>query len=251
MVYQKTMKMGSNTLAIAKKLEERKAAKKTVMTNKSLTKAVKKLQTDDELKHYDVYYGGSGQTINTSFLVSCLNVPGVGSLNTQREGQEVRFTSLQFKGELYYSLTPSSTLPIAIRVRNLVLWDRQPNGSLPNIQASTASNTDAVLDNTSITNALYSPFSHDASQRFKILRDHIYTLDPRSIAYNGTNYAVSDFQIKCDHKLKLSRLSKYVNGAGNGTISDLITNSLISVWVADTPSDVVTLYGGYRAYFKG
>jgi len=202
-----------------KKVNRRYKAK--VPSNKSLNQKIHKIQNMIELKKNDAALAltqiGTGGTVFQDF---CFLGQGTGEVG--RIGTQISPTSLQFR----CSITASSAVLNATRVRMIVFWDRQPNGAAPTIFDSGIS---GLLDQSTITNDIQTPYNYDMIKRFTVLYDKVITLNPQVLASGGTTVLPMGKFLK--KKIKLSRQIKY-NGSGT-SIAALNTNALCIAWMCD------------------
>lgn len=114
-----------------------------------------------EVKSLDL--PGAAYTLNTTALVTPLNLIRAGTSFFNRIGRKVTLKSLHIKGQL----RPVRTSAVVDYVRIMVVYDAQTNGALPAI-ADIIQDTDQAGTNTSNT---YSAANLNNRDRFKILMD--------------------------------------------------------------------------------
>jgi len=212
--------------------QPRKLRKNKPPNVKSLSRSIKKIQRSTELKHIDIFL--SAQAVSTTALFTLLNPIGVGDGASARTGNDVQATSIQFRSRFSKNVTAGDAAPI---IRHMIIWDRQPNGAVPAIAD--------VLDNSTITSLTEAPYNENNQKRFKILYDNRFTLVVgSSVGDELSNQKL--FQMK----RSLSRIVKYDDAAAD--ITDLVSNSLLSVLISTTASGSNPPTGtiGFRFYYK-
>jgi len=173
-----------------------------------------------------------------SATITCLNCLDVqGDTSITRNADQISPTSLRFRLTYFGDIQwPAPTV-----IRHVILWDRGPAGLLPTIGE--------IFDLNTSTLGINHPYNRQQSDRFKILYDKVTIIKTLAQANTSNNYFVEDkFVYK---KIRLGRQVKY---SGNtGTISDLVSNALISVMFSDVAAANAHAAGCialYRMYYK-
>lgn len=226
------------TLKNPKRLHRKVKSRPTTV---SLAKRIRRIENDEELKY--INQNRTAVTATTSGTLQLLNGIAHGDTAITREGDEVRWTSYNFRGSIL-SATDVLT-PVIFRL--IVFWDKQANGADPTIAGNPNTPVSALLDNQSITNLVYSPIQWQNAERFRILYDRNFILNPMVVG--NTTAGATDGVLATSKliriKLKLNRVTKYTGA--NSNIAAINTNSLYMLWISD---DDVTFEGGGRLYFK-
>lgn len=225
--------------------------KKKFKKNKSLTKqvesvakTVKDLQNKEELKYLDTYINAQLPAITG--LLTLLNGMILGSTPGTRQANEISCTSIQFRAS--YRVDDAYTIA-GPTYRHLIVWDAQSNGASPTLGD--------ILDQSVIVNPMLAPYKREYQKRFKILYDkagsmnttHAYSSEQTAgPPITTTTTEVYEYMYYAKGKVPLSRVTKYRNAQNTGTITDIATNSLFSIWVC--PTNSVNLTCGYRLYYK-
>lgn len=160
-----------------------------------------------EKKYTDV--NATTTSSSTSALV-LLNGLSLGDTATTRDGQSVKFINLFWQG--LWTINASAT---TTAVRVIVFMDTQPNAAAP-------ATSDLLVSNTSVL----SPLLISGSSRFKVLFD-----TKKQLSLNGTEM-VRSYKFK-----KMSVHTKY-NVSNNGTIADIVTNSIYMLHMSDQAVNV-------------
>lgn len=200
----------------------------------NVKKNIREMKNKEELKHYDTFPLVGTQILNQSApTFNVLNAMDTGDLPTQREGGEVQGTSVQFRCTMNSRVSATQAFQV---LRHIILYDAQANQALPTVGQ--------ILDLSVITVSVYAPYNYSFQKRFKILFDRTYVLNPNNTA---ESIAVTETE-----KIPLSRVTKYIPSAPFGTIGDINTNSLITLWLSDqgTTGQGPFVTCGYRFYFK-
>jgi len=157
-----------------------------------------------------------------------------------RIGTQINPTSLQFRCNF---LTNTNVIG-ASRIRMVAFWDRQANQAASTLLSAGAI---SLLDTSVITDPTMAPLNYDGIDRFTILYDKLWNLNPE-ISLSATTFVPMDKFIK--KKIKLSRVVKYT-GAGP-TIP--LTNNLVLAWFASnngaSSALLPTVECGVRVYYK-
>lgn len=178
-----------------------KPYKKSVPSNKTLNKKIKKIQRNTEVKHFDVLVTGASMS-TTGVFQNLIAIP-VGDTDNTRTGNDLAATSIRCR----WIATQVAATAVANNCRIIIGWDSQPN---------TGPSTADLLDTSVITNPLVAPYNADNQKRFKILYDRSFTLNPKS-GVSGT--VIPDLVIR-KMKKSLSRMVKY-NDAGGSVTNNL------------------------------
>lgn len=211
----------------------------------NLEKKFKSLKEEIEVKHKDTLLSGvelvSAPVAGTNILL--LNGLSQGNTNITRIGDNVKITSIQFRGRL----TSAIALLGTSRPRVIIFWDKQANGAAP-------AATD-LLDNSVITRLTDSPYNHDYIERFDILYDKTWVIDSNAVAdfdpATGTTSTVMPKSVKINKYKKLQRKVNY--GLGNaGTVADISHNSLYLMLISETAtgSNPPTAFMGIRINYR-
>lgn len=234
-----------------------------VMSNKQLTKKVKEIQNDEELKHKDTLFAvgevdasiiaGVGPTVYPIGLV------GEGTDARARIGEEIINTSLmlRFQVKLLFNSNETGIAPannIGF-LRMIVFYHEFPDGEIPPVVAV----ADALLDANSAfspINMMYDYGSVNAGV-YKVLYDKVYTLTASDLYIPDAEIGalagvpVSRFIKK---KIKIGRKQRYYGD--DAVIQDLQSNGLFVFWLLDTPNSDPTdrnqlqIDGSIRLYYK-
>lgn len=207
-----------------------------------IEKKVKQMENEVELKYFDTI---AASPATQTGLLTLVNGMAAGTTQITRIGAQIRMTSIQFRyviSNLAATLAPTS-------LRMLIVLDRQTNGAAPTISGSASGGTLAILDNAVFTSVIDQPYQYEAKQRFTILYDKRWTLNPQIQATEAAGAIVTNQIVsKCiQGYVKLNRTVKYDNTTA--AISSINTNSLHTVFITDIANGV-TLTGGTRIYYK-
>lgn len=213
-------------------------------SNYTLNKKIKKLQKDPELKFYDRWINFN---VTTSSVIAALNDVGSGIAQTERDGNEIRCTSLEIRGYAFINnlltVVQKSDLYRVPLLRMIVFWDSSPNNDMPQVIGnSTATEDDSLLDNTNNIDPVFLPYNRNTNGRFRILYDKTYRF-PQSTyvmsrGYDDPNPVVNTVvpHIVINKKIKLSRKTRYTGP--DPDYSDISENGLYVAFIStyDTAS---------------
>jgi len=186
-----------------------RGTKKDVQQDKAivvLKGKVKKLEHSAELKYEDVY---DQSNITSSGVIINLSTLGQGDDGNQRIGEEMTHKFLNYVGRF---VAPTSSTANQFRI--IFFWDRQFNTGASTVVftgVGGVNNGDALLDNTTITADLNAPHNYRTKDRYKVLSDQLYVMNPYS--------SVSTMALNIKKNFKLGGVKvKYAN-SGGGTAS--------------------------------
>lgn len=203
----------------------------------NVKKSVKELKAKDELKYLDTFINGTGMT-STSTL-NLLNGMTLGDDVSNREGNEISPTSIQCKFNLQQVATAVNSDHV---IRQIVFWDSQSNGAAPS--------AGDLLDLATITAPTIAPYKRQYQKRFKIIYDKVFVLHPGTVDPTAATTQILAPTVHSGFKRALGRVVKFRNAQNAGTVADIASNSLYSLWVTNSASANVTVTAGYRMYFK-
>lgn len=216
--------------------------------NESLARSIKKINKKIELKWFDVRYTTGAIDQNGEFQL--LNAIRKGTGETQRVGEMVTTTSIQYRGVI---ASPSTIVSETI-VRHIIFWDAQANGGAPTIGT--------LLDLSTFSTAgdqVYAPYNHQYQKRYKIISDRSYVMIPKVwSSYNidnntpttpNTADVVSNQSCVnfLQDKVSIGRQVKYDGDAD--TVAEIVTNSLYSLFLTNSNIDQSATIM-FRLYYK-
>lgn len=206
---------------------------------KQIQKKVRKIENYVELKHKDTFFN----------VVEMVSDPGVantillnplsqGDTDITRDGNLVKYTSMQLKGTIFSRTANVNGAPYRI----IIFWDKAVNGIAPTAAM--------LLDASVITNLVDAPYNNDNFPRFKIIYDTRSSINPNYLL-TGLVTAMN-FAKTITHREKISRTTNY--GLGNtGDITDISVNSMYALFLSnatDASNLGPTFTGGIRLYFR-
>jgi len=156
-----------------------------------------------ETKFYDTGIAGTaivataaGAEMDPTPNVLCLNAITQGDGESQRDGRKVVIKSLQIKGMINADTVANSADPPAGRlIRILVVQDKQTNGAtglqlFSGSSPTTLELSNALLDNRSGMVSINAPYNQNTKERFKILYDRTFNINPNDKA-GSLDYVVN------------------------------------------------------------
>lgn len=211
--------------------------KKRAPSNKTLNKKINNVKNNlIELKPQDVFNNGS-LIPNTGLLINGMN------FTSTRSGNEINASSLSIKAQI---TTDVDTLSATI-VRVIVFWDRQVNGA-----DAILAGDNGLLQNATVTNLTVAPRNYLTIDRYKILDDWCFSINPRVVldfdTVTGTTTTVLTYTEVFSRYYKLSRMMKY--DAASNNITSNVTNTINVALFSDSAANQPTIISGTRLYFK-
>lgn len=175
----------------------------------------KQLSIKKEAGYVDL--AGANYTMNTTGTVTLLATIPQGTSVNQRVGKKIVYKSLQCRGYVH-----NDTTAVYNDCAIIIVYDRQPTGSLP-----------AITDILDTANAI--SFNNDAnSDRFKILKRMDFALVGPLTGTIATQQPTSTSALSADFYLSLKNLSAQFKAAGTGAIGDISNGALYLVTVGIT-----------------
>lgn len=170
--------------------------------------------------------GNLVSTTNTNDAAFVLNLIRMGSGSWNRVGRRTQLKSLRITGTVQGVITPDATTGQLIEnvVRMVVVWDRQPSGSA--IPAFDAVFGITQQDGMESCPNIFCPPRFDNMERFRVLRDCKYQLDPDASAGLGTTRPTR-VTLPIDEYVKLPLLESNYSGQSEPmSIADISTGAL-------------------------
>lgn len=194
------------------KFQQRIAAKQKLST----------VLTSKERKFSD--RGVGGHQVSDAGGFTLLHAPTLGSDYTNRVGRKTNCKSLYIRGKL--EITKSGTMALATvgsTLNRLIIFiDSQPNGATPGV-------TDLL-----VSASPSSQLNANNRDRFHILKDKVYGLDPCVIdntSANGENsWGRTIYPIKIYKKINLETI---FNATDDATISSINSGALYMFWIGN------------------
>lgn len=197
----------------------------------------------------DTTAGSNVLTINSTGLVTPVNLISGGSGFNNRVGRKIEMQSLHFTGVIQQTANNSQVNEYA---RIMVIYDRQSNGVTPSIQTILASYDQSTTAQTTV----FSGINPDERERFLILSDQRLTLPATqtaggSFGPSGTDGLSATWNI--NRFIKLRNLqTHYKADSTPAVIGDIATGSLLIVTMggiaaASAPYQFV---GSWRLRYK-
>lgn len=188
-------------------------------------------QQGPELKSLDLPL--AQYNLNTTAVLTPLNLIRVGSTFCNRIGRKIEMQSLRVSGRL----DAIRTIADGEYLRVMIVYDRQANGALPAI-ADVLQTTDQATANTTTS---YSGINLNNRDRFVILRDErIVTPAVTYTAGVETNVGIIDPVHRLtnfDWYIKLKgMLTQYKADSAPAVIGDIATGSLLLITFGDQAS---------------
>lgn len=224
-------KIGAGPIAIT---SARPSLQKQVMNVK---KSIKEINSKEELKYSDVFLNGT--SLSSTPVLTLLNGLAIGDGVSNREGNQVSATSIQFRAFLTQAAT---AVDGDVVWRHIILFDSQTNGAVMS--------AGDILDLTVITTPTIGPYKREYQKRFKILHDKCGVLSAGTVDPTAATTEILAPRRYLKDKISLNRLIKYRNAQDVGTVADIASNSLYSYWVINGTAGQAVVTCGYRFYFK-
>jgi len=160
-----------------------------------------------------------------------------GTDYNQRIGRQIKMMNYFIR----LTIAPQDTTTDTGSYRILLVYDLQANGVAP-------TPTEVLVSNTTTSH-----INLDNRDRFRVLRDKMYTFDPfaydpagtATTAWNKTNQNIKIF-------VKLPNLETIFNATNGGTVADIASGNLIAFWLGSGTGNngPLDFTGSYRVRFE-
>lgn len=170
-------------------------------------------------------------TTGTNGSIFVVNLVPPGSASYNRIGRKIQHKSLRVKGSLLFTTSATATTgdQEGNYVRMIIVWDKQPSsGSIPTFDTIFGV---TAQDGTESTTRL-SPLKYDNMDRFKVLKDCMYVMNPRVIASGGTTNQ-NEQLVAFDEFIKVSGETVYSGQSATQTIADISSGGLYVIFRAN------------------
>lgn len=164
-------------------------------------------------------------TTNTNETCYPVNLvaPGNGSYN--RVGRKISMKSVRLKGLIalsYYNADTTGEITGTV-IRMVLVYDKQPSGVLPNFDTVFGRTNQSGTESTQYLD----PLKYDNMNRFQVLRDCCYTLNPVLANSNSGTTDVTNLFAEFDEYVKLGgRETVYSGQSSPCTIADISSGGL-------------------------
>jgi len=114
----------------------------------------------------------------------------------------------------------------------LLVWDKQPSGdAIPTVTEILGHTT----QDGSETSGAYDAIRYDSMDRFQIIKDKIYVINPQAGVINSTGDPISfQFAVPIDLYKKLNKDTNYSGESTPQTIADINSGALYLFFVSDS-----------------
>lgn len=208
---------------------------------------MKKMERMVEKKGYDTDLSQNiTATTNTNANINVVNIPTPGTASYNRLGRKTYPKSLRIQG-VFRSDYANDAGSYGSTVRMVVVWDKQPSGTLPTFDTifsnTLADGTEGPLD-------IFAPIRYDNMDRFKVLRDVRYTMNPGGSEVPGVGATLNNeiYSEPVDEYLDIKGLETVYSGQTSPTtIADVANGGLYVVFRGDFDSgsgNITVLFNG-------
>ncbi len=173
---------------------------------------------------------------NTDAFAMNLVEPGNGSYN--RIGRKIFCKTLRISGvmQYQYNADPTSGSATGVACRMVVVWDKQPSGTLPTFDVMFGRTSQAGLEATTVFDNL----RYDNMSRFQVLRNLMLEANPYVGDGGGTtNLIVNSYNIDEFIDLK-NRTTVFSGDSDPVTIADISSGGLYVFFRAEASAANVT-----------
>lgn len=171
-------------------------------------------------------------TTNTNASSFTLNLVQAGNGSWQRVGKKINLESVRLRGIISFFFTPTVTTlnQNANAMRMVVVWDKQPSGTLPTFDTIFGNTVQDGTESTTYLDAV----KYDNMDRFSVLRDTVISKAPEISIVTGTSN-ISEVECPFDEYIKLGgRETVYSGQSSPMTISDISSGALYVFFRAES-----------------
>lgn len=224
------------------------------MTNRQLTRKIKKMDNNVELKHkdQDILVG----QLDADFSVYEVCPVGQGDDERGRIGDEITTTSLKLRMAIRFS--PNDFLNTTAMIRMILFWDSAPAGEIPSIVSVTPLDQSVLDPQSSALEPIYDQYDYTTTQnRFRIIYDKVWTLSSQFASVTGdletSGYPAPVVRF-ITKKFKLGR--KQLFQGGEASYTSWVTNGLFVGWYLYSPGlstsefNALGIDANFRLYYK-
>lgn len=174
-------------------------------------------------------------TTNTNGDSYVVNAITPGTASYQRVGRKVHLKSLRIRGVAINDFGQATSLQYGNILRMVVVWDKQPSGTLPTFDTIFGRTVAAGTESSSFLDAV----RYDNMNRFKVLRDKcIMWVPPIATSAGAGNQQMTEF----DEYIKLNGLETVFSGQTDPTtIADISSGGLYLFFRVYSSSSATTV----------
>ncbi len=177
-------------------------------------------------------------TTNTNADAQTVNLvePGNGSYN--RIGRKIFCKTLRISGTAtyQYNADPTSGSATASALRMVVVWDKQPSGTLPTYDVIFGRTSQDGTESSSVLDNL----RYDNTARFQVVRDTKFLINPAAGDGGGTTN-IYTARVLIDEFIDLkNRTSVFSGDSDPVTIADISSGACYIFWRSELSVDSVT-----------
>lgn len=201
----------------------RRSKTKRKPTVKKLARRVAKIENAIERKHFSRYSTVDMVAGTTSIRV--LTGIAQGDDFSERVGEEIVLKYVDYKVDLYKQ---QSTSAAPVRIRVICLVDHQANGAQMQVNTGLSpTNVDlatAFLDDQQGSPVWMAPYNYRTVERYKVLFDKLYTINPDSTAEDKLQYHQGRISLH-NMKIKFGSSSANIDGQSSKSVKFLAMSS--------------------------
>lgn len=229
-----------------------KSGRRRTLAAKSKSQVMLK-SSGKEIKSWDLTGSGTGSVViaaaNTTGVIQVLNCPLRNSGYWNRIGDSATGISIHVKGHILTDPAYAGTALYPVRVRAVLIYDRQVNGVGPNLADLLTGINEARVLAGNIRHTAINGMTVPSSRRFRILRDKVWMLCPSSGGAAGNSQAIQSCPepTNFDWYVKLHGMETRFIGNTEG-VASVDTGGLFLVVVSDQGTDVAGATGGNAGF---
>lgn len=182
----------------------------------------------------DIAAGNLLSTTNTNGSSFVLNLIRPGSGSENRIGRKVKLSSIRIRGNMSAISASQATTGTydCPTVRMVVVWDKQPSGTLPTYDTIFGTKIQAGTEGTQYLD----PVKYDNTDRFRVLSDTIVNFNPSGQNTAGGTIDTFQYTEHVDVYINLEKknlISVYSGESSPQTIADISSGALYVYFRSD------------------
>jgi hypothetical protein len=192
----------------------------------------------------DISANSIDTTMTSAVNIIPLNLIRSGNGSWNRIGRILHMRSIRLKFSVESTFSSGITTTYTRQLRYVLVYDKQPNGTLPTKADIFSNKTQDGVENAKWDSLL----AYDNMQRFVILKDETIPMTPpvRSFDSTGSYTNTSSIDYYRDVYLKLNHMVNYKAENSPAVIGDISTGGLYLVYMVDPGTSVVNTSGVAR-----
>lgn len=168
-------------------------------------------------------------TTSTNGSIFTLNLIAPGTASYNRVGRKVYHKSVRIRGFATWQFAAATTTSdlVGNTLRMVLVWDKQPAGAVPAFDTIFG----VTAQDGTESSTIQAPIKYDNMDRFKILKDDVYTFKAEATPLTGGSTNLITYRLAFDEYVKLLGKETVFSGqSATQTIADISSGGLYLVF---------------------